>query len=213
MSITIKEYTDFIIAEKGIQNTVPLKNKADGTSLLEQIAVDYPEVMKVCGKNPWEGGALHRLDHDTTGAVLFARNQKFYDYISSVQDKDLFVKYYTATCNVLENAEIEKKRIVSYFRAFGPKGRTVKPVDDVSRADSDRLYRTDIEMVQYNPERCTFLCKITRGFRHQIRAHLASIGCPIVGDKLYNEIQTDEQMMLRCTGFEFPLEDGTQFVY
>lgn len=213
MSPTIKEYKDFIVAVKGIQDTVPLKNKADGTSLLEQVAKEYPEVLLVKGKNPWEGGALHRLDHDTTGAVLFARNQHFYDRMLAVQEDDLFIKYYTATCDVSDKAELDKKFVVSYFRAFGPGGKMVKPEWDEKKADTPRTYRTDFEMVSYDGTSCTFLCSITRGFRHQIRTHLASIGCPIQGDKLYNEKASEQNMKLNCDGFEFPLEDGTQFVY
>ncbi len=62
--------------------TVPLKAKSGGT-FLEDVAMVYPEVLSVHGKNPWEGSAIHRLDTPTSGLVLFAINQESYDWLNS----------------------------------------------------------------------------------------------------------------------------------
>lgn len=213
MTASIVEYENFLIAHKGIQDTVPLKNKKDGTSLLEEVAEKYPEVLGITGKNPWEGGALHRLDHDTTGAVLFARNQKFYDYMVEIQDKNLFVKHYTAFSDYSGQLPEKVSEIKTYFRAFGPGRKKVKAEEDIKKADSSRLYSTFIDSAAVEGNRCVFKCTITRGFRHQIRVHLAYIGFPIEGDVLYNEKKSEKPLQLVCNGFEFPMPDGTYFVY
>ena len=65
--------------------------------------------------------------------------------------------------------------ITSYFRSFGPGGRSVRPVVSNKRNIAGRVYTTMVEKESENSLRCT----ITRGFRHQIRAHLAWAGYPI----------------------------------
>ena len=49
----------------------------------------------------------HRLDRNTTGLVLFAKNQKFYDLIIKEQEESRFLKYYTAYCSCFES-QLEK---------------------------------------------------------------------------------------------------------
>ena len=58
----------------------------------------------------------------------------------------------------------------------------------------------------------TLTCTITRGFRHQIRAHLAWAGHPIVGDELYGT-PDGGILMLDCFSVSFPDEDGKPFVF
>ncbi|MFC2821543.1 MAG: pseudouridine synthase [Spirochaetales bacterium] len=76
-----------------------------------------------------------------------------------------------------------------------------------------------------------FECAITRGFRHQIRAHLACIGHPIIGDGLYGKdgpdsfaseavtaeagtsVTADNFMHLLCFKVSFPLPDGSCFTF
>lgn len=208
MSTVVFENDDFLIANKdhGVP-TVPLKNQtADGT-LLGFVSSLCPEVLSVCGNNPWEGGALHRLDTATAGLVLFAKKQSFYDWVSKVQKEGSFEKTYIAECD--EKQPVEDGRISSYFRAFGPGSKLVKAEQDVRKADSPTLYETYVKRVAVG----TYECRLSRGFRHQIRVHLSSNGCPIKNDELYNPGKADGPLMLTCTGLEFPLPDGSEFTY
>lgn len=189
---------DFLIAYKDHSTcTVPLKSKMTGDTLLDFVASDYPEVLSVCGKNPWEGGALHRLDTQTSGLVVFARNRAFYNKLSDYQDKGKFVKTYIAQT---DGKDIEKTVISSYFRAFGPGRRMVKAESDAARADSCVLYSTEIRFLGNGVYECT----ISKGFRHQIRVHLASSGCPIKGDRLYNPSSEEDFMHLECVQVSWP---------
>jgi 23S rRNA-/tRNA-specific pseudouridylate synthase len=62
--------------------------------------------------------------------------------------------------------------------------------------------KTNIEIVYYDKEKdiSTLLVTIQRGIRHQIRAHLASIGYPIVWDPLYGK-KSSENLHLWSVGF------------
>ena len=217
MPLIVFESEDFLIADKPhAVPTVPLKGqKPDGT-LLGMVSERYPEVADVCGKNPWEGGTCHRLDTATAGLVVFARTQTFYDYLQEIQQADLFVKTYRAETienDFLKGSDIKIEdnrefRIMSYFRAYGKGSKAVRPVQDIRRADSPVLYTT----TAVNDGE-SFTCTITRGFRHQIRAHLAWIGHPIMGDCLYGTGSGTDTLELDCLKVQFPLPDGKPFFF
>ena len=178
--------------ESGIP-TVPLKTTIDGRTLLSIAAAYYPEIRCCHGDNEWEGGVIHRLDNMTKGLVLIARTQKAYDALMQQQKKDMIQKEYIAV--VAKGRSIDEgfeaypyldpfedgTLITSYFRSFGPGGRSVRPVVSNKRNIAGRVYTTMVEKESENSLRCT----ITRGFRHQIRAHLAWAGYPIKGDVQY----------------------------
>ena len=186
------ECPSFILMEKphGLA-TVPLKKQADENgpkeTLLWHAAGIAPQILDVHGKNPWEGGAIHRLDTATSGIVMFAKDQTFYDYMQRAQQNDLFEKYYTAKTvenDALRGININEKddiiTITSYFRPFGSGSKQVRPTLDQRKAQPKQKYTTFAKQTGN-----AFLCTITKGFRHQIRAHLAWTGHPIEGDQLY----------------------------
>lgn len=188
------EDNNFLLLDKPhSMPTVPLKTQALQGTLLEQAALLCPQILEVKGKNSWEGGALHRLDTATAGLVLFAKNQLFYERMQKLQEDNLFEKYYIAQTfenNSLKGYDIEEKTgiitISSYFRPFGPKAKQVRATLDEKKASPKILYKTAVIR-----EENTFYCTITKGFRHQIRAHLAWAGHPIIGDSLYGQsVQT-----------------------
>ena len=185
--------------ESGIP-TVPLKTTIDGRTLLSIAAAYHPEVVCCHGENAWEGGVIHRLDNLTKGLVLIARSQKAYDALMQQQKKDMIQKEYIAsvTSERLVDDGFEpfpfldpfdgSSIITSAFRSFGPGGRSVRPITGSHRNSSGRIYSTMVEPEDESTLRCT----ITRGFRHQIRAHLAWAGYPIRGDVQYGGIPSDD---------------------
>jgi len=202
----VYECPRFLIAYKphGLP-TVPLKGQ-DADTLLSRVGKLRPAVLEPYSDKYWEGGAVHRLDTDTAGLVIFALDKGFYEDLLKAQNNGLFRKTYTAVCSNGENAV--PMNISSYFRAFGPGRKKVKPETDANRADSPVLYTTTVEKVDSN----VLTVSITRGFRHQIRSHLAWKGFPIMGDKLYNPSESEGELQLECTAVEFPL-DGKRFFF
>ena len=215
MAPIVFENQDIIIADKphGLP-TVPLKGRRIEGTLLGLVATECPEVLVVEGHNPWEGGTLHRLDTATSGLVVFARNQEMYDHLSAVQKEDLFKKTYLAKTikdDRLKGLDLnlkEKVKIVSYFRSYGKGSKEVRPIQDIKRADAPVLYET----MAVKDGDC-FTCTITRGFRHQIRAHLAWIGYPIEGDPIYGTGRDEDTLQLDCFKVEFPMPDGQLFSF
>lgn len=178
---------------------------------------------QVCGKKAIEAGLLHRLDTDTRGLVLFAKDQAVYDFLAARQEAGQMIKTYCAFVEpCLPGAAVNRIAAVeSQFRNFGPGAKKVAPVFPGSRhyKKDGRLYTTVIEAVEElrlpaeklrqpddMPPSSTdrpspvdvsasapirVRCRLSRGYRHQVRAHLASIGLPIVGDPLYAPQRTE----------------------
>jgi len=64
--------------------------------------------------------------------------------------------------------------------------------------------RTSIEVVERRRGYAKVLCRLHTGRQHQIRLHLASVGCPVVGDKLYGP---DERLLARAADGELSRDD------
>lgn len=236
----IHSCSDFIVVAKssGV-HSAPLQ-AGDTTSALALVAKKHPEVLNVRGKKSVEGGLVHRIDYDTTGLLLFACNQKFYDHIVACQDAGLFKKNYLAYCNFTPKcSELlggyppspdfsekiisgEKITVSSGFRPFGPGRREVRPVTDDSgkfskkkAGDGRHSYTTSMSIFK-NEQNYKVEASITKGYRHQVRCHLAWCSLPIIGDSLYNPsskiTQGDcnkgsSQMEFFAIGFSFPSMD------
>jgi 23S rRNA pseudouridine1911/1915/1917 synthase len=202
----------------------PLK-LANGDTLLDWYAAVFPPVRELSGRKEGEGGLLHRLDFETQGLVLFAKNQKSLDHLLRQQDEGKFVKEYSATCEkvVSENPTFPPPPfkyaengfpstpfvIESFFRAYGPGRKQVRPVTDAAykhRKIGD-CYRTEIVSVSSADPGLSVTARLCRGFRHQIRCHLAWIGCPVLNDPLYGQATDtgggDGFLALRATGLAF----------
>ncbi len=186
----VLEDKDFLVfyKESGLA-TVPLKAGC-GSSLLSVASSYFPETGEPFSKNYWEGGVLHRLDTLTSGLVLIARNRGFYDLMRREQECGRFIKRYRADTE--ERIPIEgfppftsvfgeKSVIESAFRAWGPGRKAVRPLVGDRIRDVGPVYRTKIERIE---GRRVYLC-LSRGFRHQVRCHLAWSGHVITGDGLY----------------------------
>ncbi|MDR0376618.1 MAG: RNA pseudouridine synthase [Spirochaetaceae bacterium] len=167
-------------------------------TLLDWCSRRYPEVLEVVGRNPWEGGILHRLDYETEGLVLFARTQEAMDSFLAQQRDGKFSKTYGALSAgmkgqlpgyppkpvMVASASADAIIIESGFRPYGPGRETVRPVVRAN-IPREKIYRTGILAAENIKGFTVFTVRIQRGFRHQIRCHLAWIGFPLVNDPLY----------------------------
>jgi len=185
---------------------------------------------------------MHRLDYETHGLVLFARNEKSFLFFKDMQDKGEFIKEYSASCILNDSGVLPEGfprfnskplcfdnlplSIESYFRPFGPGRRQVRPVIDEGKKnkeiakDKGNFYKTEI----INKNDNNFTIRIKRGFRHQIRCHLCWIGYPILNDPLYVKVYAkdgvaavcseDKQLILRSHALFFTNpENGRQCEY
>jgi 23S rRNA pseudouridine1911/1915/1917 synthase len=230
----LDETDDFAVIYKPPRmHCAPLK-PGGGDTLLDWYAAVFPPITGLSGRKEGEGGLLHRLDFETQGLVLFAKTQKSLNHLLQQQDEGKFVKEYTATClkpdpnnssfhfslftfhfppppfNVAENGFPSTPFVIeSFFRAYGPGRKQVRPVTDAAykhRKIGD-CYRTEIISVSDADNCLSVTVRLCRGFRHQIRCHLAWIGCPVLNDPLYGGQAADADgngfLALHATGLAF----------
>ena len=210
--------------------SAPIKNSTD--SALTRALKIFPELSTVCGKKAEEYGLVHRIDTATSGLLLIAANQDFYDWISICQRDGKFVKHYTAICEhlILEDNSFPTLpcsqndllsggwvKIVSQFRYYGTGNKIVRPVCKWSspvalkKAEKNE-YSTELRFRKRDGESYKFEARITRGFKHQVRCHLCWCGYPVVGDSDYNP-HSDGEMHFFADGFHFSMPDGRKIEF
>ena len=188
-----------------------------------QAAKLYPCLLDVSGKKEIEHGLVHRIDTETEGLLLIAATQECYNSLINFQREGKFIKGYSAKCQkiekpiegfppvefLLENEsdDIKKYTVSSKFRPFSLKSAQVRPVTKKSgkaakKKCSEKLYTTQILL---DTENFFAKCSIKEGFRHQVRCHLAWLGFPVRGDKLYNPAcSQNEEMQFFADYLKFP---------
>ncbi len=199
----------FIVIDKASGLPSAPLSEDDKENALMYAAQDFPQILQVKGKKSIEYGLLHRLDTVTSGLLLVALNQDFYDYMLEEQKNGQFVKYYRAQCLIKKdnwkflegmqnpNITINVKEgfsfsISSFFRHYGKNNSESRPVTEDSnpaalkKVGKKEVYSTQIKIISIEGDYCQVECKITKGFKHQVRCHLGWIGLPVVNDKLYN---------------------------
>jgi 23S rRNA-/tRNA-specific pseudouridylate synthase len=148
-----------------------------------------------------EFGLLNRLDNDTTGLLYFAKSLDIKKQRKELQNKWKIVKYYLA--DVRWNIDRSDK-CVAYPIAHHPqaKDRMICLQDSTSTHIQWQPCETWIEKLYYDEEKnySCLLVMIRKWVRHQIRCHLAAIGCPIIGEKIYKKKKDTEQLHLWSIG-------------
>lgn len=122
-------------------------------------------------------GVLHRLDKDTSGLLLVAKNDRSHYLLSEALQQHRFDKRYLA----LAEGEIRQPEgVIDRPIARDPKDRKRMAI-----VDGGREARTEYRVLAANP-RCSLTeLHLITGRTHQIRVHLRSIGHPVCGDPIY----------------------------
>lgn len=135
----------------------------------------------------YDAHLLHRLDTETDGLILLAKD-KAADLKWKPRLSELIVgKYYLA--RVTGAPEWQTQTVeVSLSEQVGSAIRSrMYVVDPKTPAlfPKPKASRTGFEVIARQPQEALILCELFSGRKHQIRVHLAHLGYPIIGDKIY----------------------------
>jgi len=139
-------------------------------------------------------GIVHRLDQDTSGLIVVAKSQKAMESLVRAFASHVHVeKTYLAIVhgrprldsgrmeNMIGRHPVDRKRMAVVEK----NGKLAITNWRVAGGDCGRAGRGGIS---------TVVCRIETGRTHQIRVHMASLGCPVVGDKVYGKPALDKRL-------------------
>ncbi len=125
---------------------------------------------------------VNRLDKDTSGIVLFAKNEYAQECFNRMQDKAS--KKYLAIVDGWVN---KKTGIINKPISRKENSLIERKVNEESGQTAITKYKV-VDNITFKDKKCTLLeVELKTGRTHQIRVHMAYIGHPIIGDTLYNE--------------------------
>ena len=171
------ENDDLIVINKPAGMVVhPALGHASGT--LVQAVLGYaPEIEGVGGiKRP---GLVHRLDQNTSGVIMLAKNDRAHQFLQN--------KFQARTVNKQYLALVDGRPPTPQGRVEVAIGRDSKyrqrmaPALDRDGKEAISEYFTQ----EVFPEHTLIKISILTGRTHQIRVHMAFLGCPVVGDTVY----------------------------
>ncbi len=155
------------------ENNAKTKERCLSTLLLEE----FPSLQGVGNER---NGAVHRLDKNTSGVLVFAKNNEALFFLQNqLLEKKAKKEYITL---VYRNVKKEKGTIRSFITR-SPKDRRKQKASYTEKSKREAV--TSFNVIKRFKDYTLLKVKIETGRKHQIRCHLSFIGHPVVGDNLY----------------------------
>ncbi len=185
-------------------------------TIVDWLIKKYPEIKNVGDEPELRPGIVHRLDKDTSGILLVAKNQKAFEYLKrQFQQREIKKKYIAlARGKIKSDKGVIDLPIGKSKKDFRKKAAVGKLAGKIREAI------TEYKALKYVRDSVTNMYTLVEarpktGRTHQIRAHFKAIGHPIVCDKLYGPRNAGcppglERHFLHASSLEFAMMNGSR---
>ncbi|MCP6719430.1 MAG: RluA family pseudouridine synthase [Patescibacteria group bacterium] len=206
---------NLLVIDKSPNVVVFSENQDTQKTLIDFLLEQFPN-LKSAGKYP-RHGIVHRLDKDTSGILLVAKNSKTLFFLQEQFKNREVIKKYTA---LVVGAVKENQGKIETLVGRSPKNRIKQkvylPLEPGSKGKRKAVTRYKVlkRFSDKSGKKYTLLeVAPETGRKHQIRTHLSYLNHPIAGDKLYgfkNESFTKslKRQFLHASFLEIKLLDG-----
>ncbi len=136
-------------------------------------------------------GILHRLDRNTSGLLMIAKNNKAHEFLAEqIKNHTITKKYRAIVKGIIKEDE---------FEINSPIGRNPNQPHKMMTRDDGKPSRTIVKVLERFKEYTYVELTLITGRTHQIRVHMKSINHPVYNDTLYGagqgKVKTDEQVL------------------
>lgn len=174
-------------------------------------AIEKKDSLLSFGEDEKRPGIVHRLDKDTSGLIITAKNQETETYLKKQFKKRSVLKQYIAICK--GHPPFESGKIINHIVRDPKNPQKFIATEDKSLGKFAYTKYTCIALYgQYS----LMKVQIKTGRTHQVRVHMKYINCPILGDPIYGIRDTrfkTATLMLHAQklGIRFPAEKEMRF--
>lgn len=199
----IFENDDLVVLDKVAGLVVHTAPGHPSGTLVNALLSHYPEISKV--GNESRPGLVHRLDAETSGLMVVARNQKSYKELISQIKSHSFDKTYIG---LVKGSPKPPEGSINAPIARNPRSRQKMAVVEGGR-ESFTEYKSILSFAHFT----LMEIKPKTGRTHQIRVHFSTMGHPIAGDKKYGgKVPFLNRQFLHAHKLGFKLPSTGQFV-